>query len=219
MICINATRLSIVHMDLPNNTETISTIVTSGSDYDHSRCAICFKPYQNGDSISWSRNTITCNHAFHTNCLKAWLKKNEYCPCCRTKVIETAKLHRRCNGWKDYFSMTRRAREIESIRKHKLLLNKCRDYGQYCTEHGLVFPFAQPSFEQPFDPTVDELEAIVLEVVRRYTTHGIRNQQGHSGIGFGENDVELQIQAVSMLPAHRGSQFPLRIPSGDADSS
>ena len=212
MICINAASSSIVHMDLPNNTETISTIVTSESDYDHSLCAICNKPYQNGDSISWSRNTITCNHAFHTNCLKTWLKKNVYCPCCRTKVIETAKLHWRCNGWKDYFSMTR-AREIESLRKHKLLLNKCRDYGQFCIEHGLVFPFAQPTFEQHFEPTVDELEAIVQEVERRFTTYGIRNQQGHSGIVLGENDMELQIQAVSMIPAHRGSHFPVRIPT------
>lgn len=47
-------------------------------------CAICLCGYEPGDEVTFSPN-VTCQHVFHTECIKAWMVKKEQplCPCCR----------------------------------------------------------------------------------------------------------------------------------------
>lgn len=47
-------------------------------------CAICLCPYEVGDSVTFSPSE-TCQHAFHKECIGAWMakKKHPLCPCCR----------------------------------------------------------------------------------------------------------------------------------------
>eukprot|EP00804_Cyclotella_cryptica_P009885 CCRYP_014158-RA/>CCRYP_014158-RA protein AED:0.06 eAED:0.06 QI:165/1/1/1/0/0/2/222/260 len=51
-------------------------------------CAICLEPYQENDSVSYSKYQ-NCNHAFHTKCILNWLKdecRND-CPYCRSPYV------------------------------------------------------------------------------------------------------------------------------------
>lgn len=51
-------------------------------------CAICLEPYQENDSVSYSKHQ-NCSHAFHTECILNWLQ-DEYrndCPCCRSQYV------------------------------------------------------------------------------------------------------------------------------------
>ena len=45
-----------------------------------SSCPICWEAFQNGQEISV---VSTCQHAFHSECLQTWAKKNATCPYCR----------------------------------------------------------------------------------------------------------------------------------------
>lgn len=45
-------------------------------------CAICLCPYEPNEELSWSP-LPPCQHAFHTECIKAWLAKEIKCPICR----------------------------------------------------------------------------------------------------------------------------------------
>lgn len=56
------------------------------SDIDDPCCMICFAPLIANDKIG----DLECNHEFHSECLKVWLKKNNSCPLClRRDVAET----------------------------------------------------------------------------------------------------------------------------------
>jgi hypothetical protein len=51
-------------------------------------CAICLEPYQENDSVSYSKHQ-NCSHAFHTDCILNWLQ-HEYrndCPYCRSQYV------------------------------------------------------------------------------------------------------------------------------------
>jgi hypothetical protein len=51
---------------------------------DESFCTICFGPLQTGDRVG----NFPCQHTFHVDCLKVWLKKRAVCPLClRTDVV------------------------------------------------------------------------------------------------------------------------------------
>uniref|UniRef100_A0A7S3V848 RING-type domain-containing protein n=1 Tax=Chaetoceros debilis TaxID=122233 RepID=A0A7S3V848_9STRA len=52
-------------------------------------CAICLSNYAVGESIVWSSNP-SCLHAFHTNCMKTWIRKKSLaeCPCCRQGFVK-----------------------------------------------------------------------------------------------------------------------------------
>ncbi|PXF42347.1 E3 ubiquitin-protein ligase RNF12 [Gracilariopsis chorda] len=44
------------------------------------KCAICLGPYEQGESV----RHLTCNHAFHAECVDIWLEKRSLCPICKT---------------------------------------------------------------------------------------------------------------------------------------
>jgi hypothetical protein len=51
-------------------------------------CSICLEPYQENDSVSYSKHQ-NCNHAFHTECIFKWLQhecRND-CPYCRRQYV------------------------------------------------------------------------------------------------------------------------------------
>lgn len=46
-------------------------------------CPICLDKYVINDKII----SLNCNHKFHKDCLKLWIKKNNTCPQCRENII------------------------------------------------------------------------------------------------------------------------------------
>ena len=54
-------------------------------------CAICLCSYDIDDVVVWSSNE-DCTHAFHDECILAWLVKNQNgeCPCCRCPFTDLA---------------------------------------------------------------------------------------------------------------------------------
>ena len=59
----------------------------SESDDDGVMCAICCSNIDEGDRIG----SIPCNHLFHVECLKEWLKKKNECPLCSARSIANPK--------------------------------------------------------------------------------------------------------------------------------
>jgi Ring finger domain len=59
-------------------------------------CSICLCAYQVGESVSWSSSSssaTTCTHAFHSDCIVAWLAKKDAaasCPVCRQEFCAPA---------------------------------------------------------------------------------------------------------------------------------
>jgi Ring finger domain len=47
-------------------------------------CSICLYQYSPEDEVLRSRH---CRHAFHEDCLAAWLWRHSTCPCCRVPVL------------------------------------------------------------------------------------------------------------------------------------
>jgi hypothetical protein len=47
---------------------------------DSSKCVIC------QDSLSGAVKMLTCEHSFHMDCIKEWLKVKKSCPVCRKDV-------------------------------------------------------------------------------------------------------------------------------------
>lgn len=50
-------------------------------------CCICYSNYEDINDESKPVN-LKCNHIFHNNCIKEWLKKSGTCPICRTNIFE-----------------------------------------------------------------------------------------------------------------------------------
>jgi hypothetical protein len=57
---------------------------TNGNRSIPAVCTICLCPYENGEHVSWSPDK-KCQHAFHKDCIIAWLAKKDEpkCPICR----------------------------------------------------------------------------------------------------------------------------------------
>eukprot|EP00299_Pterocystis_sp_00344_P002579 c12912_g1_i1.p1 GENE.c12912_g1_i1~~c12912_g1_i1.p1 ORF type:complete len:283 (-),score=17.91 c12912_g1_i1:22-819(-) len=53
---------------------------------EDANCSICLSSYENGENIT----SLSCQHHFHTDCIKVWLKTNAVCPICRTPVGSAA---------------------------------------------------------------------------------------------------------------------------------
>ncbi|KAE9587618.1 hypothetical protein Lal_00021872 [Lupinus albus] len=48
-------------------------------------CVVCLESLKDGETLIH----LSCQHRFHSRCLKPWLDKNSHCPCCRTTIIST----------------------------------------------------------------------------------------------------------------------------------
>jgi hypothetical protein len=55
------------------------------ADEEDENCTICFAPLLDGDRVG----AIPCDHIFHAECLKMWLKRRNVCPLCQTKDVAT----------------------------------------------------------------------------------------------------------------------------------
>ena len=49
---------------------------------DENKCMICMMEYEEGDQLK----TLTCFHKFHSDCIKEWFKRQNFCPICRTEI-------------------------------------------------------------------------------------------------------------------------------------
>lgn len=49
---------------------------------DNDICSICLEDLKNGKCV-----VLSCEHIYHKDCIKKWLKKNETCPNCRINII------------------------------------------------------------------------------------------------------------------------------------
>jgi Ring finger domain len=92
---------------IPLNTDSSSPVRTVPGT-----CSICLSPYVVGDAISWSSvASSTCLHAFHTDCILAWLAKKEaphVCPVCRQEfcppVTVTTTTSEPSSAWHQLFA-------------------------------------------------------------------------------------------------------------------
>ena len=62
---------------------TSRTPLTSQLDGEQ-LCSICLGTLQDGMRIG----SLSCNHEFHVDCLKTWLKRKNHCPLCNDRVAE-----------------------------------------------------------------------------------------------------------------------------------
>ena len=61
------------------------------SQTEQHSCPICLKDYHIDDEICWSPNR-NCNHAFHRECIEAWLLHHENCPMCRQNYCNSSRI-------------------------------------------------------------------------------------------------------------------------------
>lgn len=57
--------------------------IDSDDDEDRVTCTICFVAIEDGDRIG----ALQCDHKFHVNCLKEWIKRRNVCPLCQSPNI------------------------------------------------------------------------------------------------------------------------------------
>ena len=58
--------------------------LTVAIDKSSEMCSICFASLEPG---AYVLTLPGCGHEFHYNCVRAWLKKNPTCPCCRFDLL------------------------------------------------------------------------------------------------------------------------------------
>ena len=51
-------------------------------EFEDKHCLICMAPLEEGERIG----DIACNHSFHGECLKEWVKRRNACPLCNEEV-------------------------------------------------------------------------------------------------------------------------------------
>jgi hypothetical protein len=85
-------------------------------------CSICYSNYENCSEETTPVN-LKCNHIFHDNCIKEWLKKSGTCPICRTNIFEC----NNCNGSGIiYYTFTG---VVIPIEERGQILNRNQTYG------------------------------------------------------------------------------------------
>lgn len=57
------------------------------SDNDDVLCTICLTSIEDGDRVG----VLSCDHLFHSECLKAWIQRKNVCPLCQTPDIAKEK--------------------------------------------------------------------------------------------------------------------------------
>ena len=67
--------------------------MTTLDTVDHARnaalnpeCSICLDCYSENEELAWPK-TSKCNHIFHAECIKMWLKDHNECPLCRENIL------------------------------------------------------------------------------------------------------------------------------------
>jgi hypothetical protein len=70
-------------MVIPSLLEVISSWASPSS---RDECCICLDEYIPGETISMAK-TPACKHLFHRDCVLEWVKTNDFCPLCRTDLI------------------------------------------------------------------------------------------------------------------------------------
>jgi E3 ubiquitin-protein ligase ATL4 len=63
---------------------TFSSITRRSSSVVSRDCAVCLSKFEQTDLL---RLLPLCCHAFHTECIDAWLRSNLTCPLCRSAVV------------------------------------------------------------------------------------------------------------------------------------
>ncbi|MCQ2819329.1 MAG: hypothetical protein MJ252_18860 [archaeon] len=49
---------------------------------DNDKCVICQEDFKTGEKVS----KLSCNHIYHPECIKEWLKSNKKCPFCMQEI-------------------------------------------------------------------------------------------------------------------------------------
>lgn len=55
---------------------------TTPLPFNQTNCVICLEDFENGEILY----NLSCEHAFHRNCMSTYLLENETCPVCREKI-------------------------------------------------------------------------------------------------------------------------------------
>jgi len=56
-----------------------------GEDLDSEhKCLVCQYDYEKGERL----RRLPCGHCFHTECVDQWLKDKDFCPYCRSSIVE-----------------------------------------------------------------------------------------------------------------------------------
>lgn len=64
---------------------------SSKSTGSQPECSICLDIYEVGDNLACAK-TNKCNHVFHEDCIKLWLKERNECPLCRANMLESSEI-------------------------------------------------------------------------------------------------------------------------------
>jgi len=59
----------------------------NGNDNEDVVCTICIMEIEDGDRVA----VLDCNHLFHSDCLKSWIKRKNTCPLCQSPNIAREK--------------------------------------------------------------------------------------------------------------------------------
>jgi len=54
----------------------------NNKDDDSNKCSVCYYEYKEGDNLM----VLPCFHKYHDECITGWLKTQDFCPVCRTKI-------------------------------------------------------------------------------------------------------------------------------------
>jgi hypothetical protein len=56
---------------------------------ENDECSICLHGYDAGQTVCVSKTSL-CDHIFHQDCIKEWLKDHDNCPMCRVNLMYSA---------------------------------------------------------------------------------------------------------------------------------
>jgi|SRR5690606_22465803 len=66
-----------------NNVKHLYSLIKCKFSLKKKECPICLNLIKND---CFKIRTVECKHTFHKKCLNRWIKQNENCPLCRTKL-------------------------------------------------------------------------------------------------------------------------------------
>jgi len=84
------------------------------------------------------------------------------------------------------------------------LLHLCRETGEYCVEHGLVFPFVQPTLEDPYEPRISELEKCLV-IARAHVARNVAAVAAAASITTGTSSA-MESTVTEMMTTLEGNE-------------